>query len=258
MQVANTPKSLKNLIAITAVLSLLCPLVTFFIHHFYATSGPLEWFALSSDVYTKGAIWQLFTYFFIQSTTTEITLSLFINLFLLMFLLWLSGKELYFRLGNIKLIGFYLLAGAISGLTTLLYFYFSHATYAIASSAAPIFAFLVLWIMIFPGMQFQYLFLLKIKAKILLAIVLAIPLLIHLSTGQFALFINELTGIAIGYITAQFFRRPNRQKIVDIEDFESDERFMDRMLDKIAKKGTHSLTANEKRRMDNIARKNRR
>lgn len=259
MQVVHTPKSVKGLIIATTLLTLLCPLVTFFMHHFFAKSGPLEWFSLSYEVFEKGYVWQLLTYFFIQTTTTEITLSLFINLFITMFLLWLCGKELYFRFGNLKFTCYYLLAGLVSGLTALLYFYFSHATYAIASSTAPLFACLVLWIMIFPGMQFHYLFLLKVNAKVLLCILLAIPLLIHLSTGQFALFLNELTGIAFGYLTSYFLMtRPKGRNVVDLEDYESDEDFMDRMLDKIAKGGANSLSVKERKRMEAISRKNRR
>lgn len=249
------PKSVKTLIILTAICSLICPLFTFFFHY-YGYSGPLEWFSLSFAGLSQGWLWQLLTYFFIQSTTPAIHLSLFFTLFFSLFLLWFAAKDIVLRFGNVKFTLFYLSAGLFAGIISGIYLYFSHSPAILATSAAPIFASVMVWTLLFADLQFHYFFLIRVKARYLVAILFAVPLLIHLSTGDFALFINEVAGIFWGYIAGVFFfKLPPLFSFKKERKVEEEDIFMDRMLSKIAKSGLHSLSAQERLRMDAISKR---
>lgn len=264
-----TPKSVKILIWTTILISLLSPILTFALNHYAKISGPSQWFILSRWGLLRGWLWQPFTYFFVHSPGVGISLTLLISLFFHMLLLWFSGSEIDLRFGTRSFILFYLGGGVFAGILSAaaLLLFSSHA--AVLGSGPPIYALLIVWTMLYPDLQLFFLFLIRIKSKWLVAIFLGIVLLINLSYGQFIPFLADVFGILWGFIIGKIvWKLPNpfpitlpkrkgsggSQKIIDITVFhESDEAFMDRMLDKIAKKGEDSLTRRERERMKKIS-----
>ncbi len=276
MQVHKTSVSVKVLIALTIGISLLSPIVTFILNHYFQLAGPAQWFSLSRMGLLEGWLWQPLTYFFIQSAGIGISVSLLISLFFLMFLLWFTASEIDFRFGSRSFILFYLSAGIVSGLVaTAALFAFSIQS-VVVGSGPPIFALVMLWAMLYPDLELYFFFLLKVKAKWLVALLLGIAFLIDLSYGEFILFLANLTGVIWGFVMGKLvWKLPNPYplnlelpkwrkkrgsgKIIDISVIhESDDAFMNRMLDKISKKGQQSLTRREKDRMKKISEKRKR
>jgi membrane associated rhomboid family serine protease len=271
MQQLETPKTLKTLIIATCCISLLYPLISFLLFHFFAVPDATNWLPLSLYGLERGWAWQVLTYFFIQTSGTHISLSLFISLFFVMFLLWFAGKEVVSRFGARRFLILYLGSGILAGLVGAACLYlFSDQTSIVGSSSA-VFATLVVWAMLYADLHLYYFFIFRIKAKILIGILFVIPLVLHLATGAFALFFTELTGIIAGYIfgltlfgLSPLFEmkwkshKKQSSKVIDIGTLiDDDEAFMDRMLAKIARLGESSLSPKERSRMDAISRKKR-
>lgn len=270
-----TPKTVKWLIAIIVVVSILSPLATYFLQHYSNLPGPGAWFSLSLSGLKKGWLWQPLTYFFLQTAGMGISISLLISLFFLMFLLWFSGSEIHFRFGANQFILFYLSAGTVAGLVSSVALWLFSSQAVLFGSSPPIYALLIVWAMLYPNLELFFFFLIRIKAKWLVALYLVFALMIDLSYGNFIAFIADLTSILWGFLIGRFvWKLPNpyplnleirmgkskkprtEDKIIDISVFqESDDAFMDRMLDKIAKTGEASLTKRERDRMKKISNK---
>lgn len=267
-----TPKSVKSLIWIIVLASLLSPIATFLFNHYLQITGPSQLFALSRWGLERGWIWQPFTYFFIHSVGIGISLSLLISLFFHMLLLWFAGSEIDLRFGARSFILFYLGAGLISGIFSAAALLLFSSQSIVVGSGPAIYALVMLWAMLYPDLELYFFFLLRIKAKWIAALFLGIALLVSLSYGQFIPFFADLVGICWGYtvgrivwklpnpypLNIEFPKRPKKRggsgKIIDISVMqESDDAFMDRMLDKIARKGKESLTRRERERMKKIS-----
>lgn len=267
-----TPRSVKFLIWITAILSILAPITTYILQHYFQLSGPGNWFSLSLPGIKQGWIWQPLTYFFFHTTGVGISLSFLFALFFHLLLLWFAGSEIAFRFGTKAFLLFYFGAGLFSGLISLILLFLFSSSAVIVGSGPPVYALLMLWAMLYPDLELFFLFLIRIKAKWLVALFLGLALVINLSYGQFIPFVADFCGILFGFVVGRFvWKLPNPfplnlefpkrgvkkgGKIIDISVFqESDEAFMDRMLDKIAKLGEESLTKREKERMKKISEK---
>lgn len=268
-----TPKSVKWLIAITAAISILSPLVTYFLAEFFNLPGPGAYFSLSLNGLKQGWFWQPLTYFFLHSAGVGISLSLLISLFFHMFLLWFSGSEIDFRFGPKALLLLYLTAGLFAGIIAALALYFFSAQAVLVGSGPPVYALLTIWAMIYPELELYFFFLIRIKAKWLVALYLGFALIVNISYGQFIPFLADLAGMLYGFAAGRLvWKLPNPfplnldipfgkkqpkkgdDKIIDISVFqESDDAFMDRMLDKIAKEGEGVLTKRERDRMRKIS-----
>ncbi|MFZ0565402.1 MAG: rhomboid family intramembrane serine protease [Chlamydiales bacterium] len=265
-----TPKSVKFLIILTAVLSFVSPIVTFILQRYFQIAGPQQWLSLSLWGIKQGWFWQPFTYFFIHSVGLGISLSLLFSLFFHMFLLWFSGSEIANRYGAKTFILFYLSAGLVAGLISLICLLVFSSQSVVVGSGPPVYALLMAWAMLYPELEIYFFFFIKVKAKWLVAIFLGLALLISLSYGQFLPFIADLVGIAWGFTIGRLvwhlpnpyplnldfskMHRSRENKIIDINVFqESDDAFMDRMLEKIATKGEKSLTRRERERMRKIS-----
>jgi membrane associated rhomboid family serine protease len=266
----HTPKSVKWLIALIICCSILSPILTFILRHYFDFTGPGAWLSLSWTGLRKGWLWEPFTYFFIQATGEGISISFLISLFFQMLLLWFTGSEIVYRYGNKAFLLFYLGGGLFCGLiaTAALFLFSSGST--IVGSGPPINSLLMLWTMLNPELQLFFFLFIRIKAKWLILVYLCFILLVNLSYGMFIPFLAELCGIIWGFLVGKvFWKLPNpyplnlnfqtdkkkqNGKIIDISAFqESDEAFMDRMLDKVAKKGEGSLTKRERERMQKIS-----
>jgi len=271
-----TPKSVKILIWIIVLTSLLAPIVTFALNHYFKIPGPSQWFALSNWGLLQGWLWQPITYCFIHSAGVGISLSLLISLFFHMLLLWFSGSEIDHRFGTRSFILFYLGGGLIAGIISAAALLLFSSQSVVIGSGPPIYALLMVWAMVYPDLELSFFFFLRVKAKWLVAIFFGITLLINLSYGQFIPLLADVCGILWGFLIGRLvwklpnpyplnFNLPKRKKgdgsnkIIDISVMqEKDDAFMDRMLDKIAKKGEGSLTWRERERMKKISERKRR
>ncbi|NGX61932.1 MAG: hypothetical protein K940chlam9_01423 [Chlamydiae bacterium] len=267
-----TPKVLKWLLAITVTTSLLAPIVTFFLNHSFNIPGPLQWFSLSLWGLLQTWLWQPLTYFFIQSNSTEITLSLFFSLLFWMSLLWITGKEIILRYGTSSFLLFYLGGGIFTGLLSWLAQWLFSSQQVVYGSGPPVFATLLLWTMLFPNLELFFFILIRIEVRWLVAILVGLTLLIHLLHGEYFPLLADLFGLLWGFSIGKLvWKLPNpyplpqkkgqgpqsrEGKIINITPFqESDEEFMDRMLDKISRHGESSLTSHERSRLDRISKK---
>lgn len=270
---SKTPKSIKWLIILTVIISLLSPLATYLFEHFARLPGPGAWLSLSLIGLKQGWLWQPFTYFFLHSAGIGISISLLISLFFHMFLLWFSGSEIDSRFGSKGVVWLYLSAGAFAGLLTALCLYLFSSQAVLVGSGPAVNALLIIWAMLHPELDLFFFFLIRLKAKWIVALYLGFALLINLSYGQFIPFLADFFGILYGFIIGRLVwklpnpyplnldfaaKKPKRKneedKIIDITVFqESDDSFMDRMLDKIAQEGESSLTKRERDRMKKIS-----
>ncbi|MCC5832867.1 MAG: rhomboid family intramembrane serine protease [Chlamydiales bacterium] len=267
-----TSRSVRVLIWITVVLSLLSPIATFLLNHYLHILGPSQWFALSRWGLERGWLWQPLTYFFIHSDGIGISLWLLISLFFHMFLLWFTGSEIEQRFGARSFILFYLSAGLIAGIFSAGALLLFSGRSIVVGSGPAVYALVMLWVMFYPDLELYFFFLIRIKAKWLVGLFLSIALLISLSYGRFTPFFADLVGICWGFAIGRIVwklpnpyslnlelpkrrkKRSRSEKIIDISVMqESDDAFMDRMLDKIASKGEESLTRRERERMKKIS-----
>lgn len=269
-----TPRSVRWILWITIWTSLLAPVSTFVVEHYFSLPGPAAWLPLSLAGLKQLWLWEPITYFFLQSAGVGITFSFLISLFFLMLVLWFTGSEISSRFGNAGLALLYIGAGITAGLIAMgALFLFSSQSVLVGSGPA-VNALVMVWAMLYPDLELFFFFLIRVKAKILVALYLGLTLLIHLSYGEFIPFIADLTGIVWGFLIGHFVwklrnpfplnleissRRKNPikdDKIIDISVFqEEDEAFMDRMLDKINEHGEESLTQRERERMRKISTK---
>jgi hypothetical protein len=276
MGLHQTPKSVKWLIALTLFTSILAPIITFFLEHYLHLPGPSVWFSLSLFGLKQGWLFQPLTYFFLQTAGIGISVSLLISLAFYMFLLWFAGSEIDFRFGTKGFLLLYFSAGILSGIIAALFLFLFSSQAVLVGSGPCINALMIILAMIYPDLELYFFFIIRIKAKWLIASYLLLALVINLSYAQFIPFLADLTGIIWGFLVGHFvWKLPNpyplnlafpkrkqkkksADKIIDISVFqENDEAFMDRMLDKIAKRGEISLTKRERERMHKISERKR-
>lgn len=266
-----TPKGVKLLIWLTVLTTLLSPIFTFLFNHFFHMSGPSQWFALSGWGLRQGWLWEPFTYAFIHTAGVGISLSLLISLFFHMLLLWFFGSELHFRFGARAFFLFYLGGAAIAGILSAAALLLFSGLSVIVGCTPPLYALLIVWAMLYKDLELSLLFLLRAKVKWVVAIFLGISLLIDLSYGELIPLLADVIGIIWGFSIGRFVwklpnpyplnlafpkrkKRNQSNKIIDLGVMrESDQDFMDRMLDKISKNGQESLSKRERERMNKIS-----
>lgn len=273
----HTPKSVKILIWITVITSLLSPILTFILNHYFHLSGPSQWLALTKWGLNLRYLWEPITYFLIHSSGVGISLSLFLSLAFNMVLLWFTGSEIATRFGARSFILFYLGAALFAGLIAAGAIVLFSSESVLLGSGTPILALLMAWAMIYPDLELYFFFLLRIKAKWVVAILLGFALLSSLSYGSFIPLLADLSAILWGFLIGRLIwklpnpyplnlhlrkrtkkRERSSGKIIDISVMqESDDAFMDRMLDKIAKRGESALNATERERMNKISKRKR-
>ena len=272
-----TPPSVKWLIWVTSVVSFVSPLTTYFLAHYLYLPGPGAWLSLSLDGLYQGWVWQPFTFFFLQTAGVGISLSLLMSLFFHMLLLWFAGSEIAERFKNKGLILFYLGAGLAAGMMSSLFMYLFSSQSVLVGSGPPVYALVTLWAMLYPDLELFFFFVIRIKAKWLVAIFLGLSLITSISYGEIIPFIATVTSIIWALLIGRFvwklknpfplnldlpFKKKSgksrEDKIIDITSFqEEDDAFMDRMLEKIARNGEASLTSRERSRMETISKRKR-
>ena len=259
----STPLSLKILLGATLLTSLFS--------HFLA-----PYLVLTSN----HSFWQLFTYPLIHPFPSAL-LHLAFNLYLL----WTFGASLIERIHAPRFFILYFgasLAGALSALAAMTLF---SSALPLFGSTTPIFALLIAWTLLNPGARLLLFFSVPLKAQNLLLILIALSLIVDLSSAQWPSLFAGVGAILFSYLftilacrarsTFSFLspletillralektthwnkKGPRQSKIYDIQSGEpllSDDEFMDTMLARISLQGEGSLTPEEKRRMQKIS-----
>ncbi len=215
-------------------------------------------------VWSKGFVWQLFTYMFIHGS--------FMHIFMNMFVLWMFGMELERHWGKKEFLKYYLVTGIGSGLITFLFSLTSPIPVVGASGA--IYALLLAFAMMFPDRKIYIYFLFPVKAKYFVLVIGLITFFSSFnSVGSGISHLTHLGGLIIGYLyfrRARLFsdikavfkrlnipnpfkkiiRKVDKDKKEDFSTFKTDETMreqVDIILDKISRNGYDSLTEQEKR-----------
>lgn len=259
--------------------------------------GPEELLSLSWGGLKQYFLWQPLTYLFIQDGSGQgITITFLVMLFLSMYILWIFGSTLQERLGTARFLGLYLVSGILSGLAAIFVMPLVGHYTVLAGPSSALLAIFMMWTMCNPESELLFFFLLPVKTRWLLAILLGAILLGSLSSGDIVSMTYYLTGPFFGYlygllgfglqspyafthkfdqavldIRSRFLEKLTREKPAIVEpktkiyDFKSgepvldDDAFVDAMLTKISQYGEKSLTSAERKRMDQIsARKSKR
>jgi len=143
------------------------------------------------DVLTKGYVWQLFTYMFVHGG--------FGHLFWNMFVLWMFGMEIENYWGKHQFYKFYFITGIGSGLVTLLFS--ANSQIPVVGASGAIYGVLVAFAMLFPERQIYFYFLIPIKAKFFVAIMVVITFFSTLVPGTSNVsHLTHLGGLVIGYL----------------------------------------------------------
>jgi membrane associated rhomboid family serine protease len=214
-------------------------------------------------VWSKGYVWQLFTYMFIHGG--------FAHIFWNMFVLWMFGTELEATWGSREFYKYYFITGTASGLITFLFSLNSGIPVVGASGA--LYAVLVAFALLYPNRLIYFYFLIPIKAKYFVLIMGVITFISSFSPGTSQVsHLTHLGGLVVGFLYLRrlsIFRKVNIRlpKVRFDNPFKSfvrktkkspepprDNRYdtdqtlreeVDRLLDKINRQGYQSLTKEE-------------
>lgn len=266
MQVRRTP-ILTMLIVLTVAVTLITPILSFLLWHFWKISITSTLLPLSLAGIERGFFWQLLTYPLVHTVAMSLSVSLFITLAFQMLLLAFFGGAIVSELRAKRFLILYAGSTVIAGSIALLVMWLLGVAPPLVGSSPPILALLVVWTMLFPNLTLTFFFLVRFPATAALYTLLGLYLLFDLLAWHLPTFAADAAGALSGLLLGRYlfklpfpfhFRKRRSSKIIDIgEIHEEDDAFMDRMLDKIGKRGEKSLTKKERDRMHSISRKKR-
>lgn len=254
----------------------------------------LSWWGLK-NYFIWQPLTYLFSY---HTGEQGINLSFISDIAFNMFLLWVFGSDLVNRMSKNSFLKFYFLSGIFSGLVSLLFMPITHRYGIISGAMPSIISLMILWTLMNPNSRLFLFFLIPIKAKWLTFGLVGSMILLSLSRvdmihfflysasalfGYFyALLVRDIHGpfpslykfelMAIRFfgkiksLLKPFFGKSSMKgkkasTVVDFstgQDEMSDEKFIDKMLEKISKTGESSLSWQERERMKRISEKKQR
>ncbi len=219
-------------------------------------------------VWSRGFIWQLFTYMFIHGGLGHI--------FWNMFVLWMFGSEIESVWGKKEFYKYFFITGIGSGIITLLFSL--NSTIPVVGASGAIYAVLVAFALMFPDREIYLYFLFPIKAKYFVLIMGVITFFSSFNRGASQIsHLTHLGGLLIGYLYIRKFRgmsaiqlhfpkirfpkmkSPFKNIIRKVEknapppikrNYETDQTLreeLDRLLDKINISGYDSLSESERK-----------
>jgi len=275
---AYTPSIIRQLITLICCVTVACAFLDSFLVTYLGFSLQ-RFLSLSAAAANKLYVWQPLSYIFLLQAGGGLTFGLIISLFFQMYLLWMMGSNIAERYGTNSFLKLFFGSGLMAALLALPIYMSSPYIFPYAGPTACLFAIFLVWAYMHQESVLLLFFIFPIKAKWLLAGGLGLTLLIFLSGGYPISLIMLLIGVIFGYVYAvyfkglkspypflatvdQFFQEGARkQKGTKIFDFktgqpvETDEEFLDRILEKISRKGKQSLTKAEQARLDKISRR---
>lgn len=281
-----TPWGIRFLIFITCLVSILCALTVPIMTNIYGLPGAGWLLSLSWTGYQSYYYWQLFSYLFVENgNLAGITFFFLLTLAFDMYILWVMGTSILESVGTAPFMRFYFLSGLMAAIAALIAMGITGQHPILSGPTPAILALLMVWAMKNPENELMLYFLIPVKAKWLMAIIVGSILLINLSQLAWVSLAFYVAGPLFGYAYAVLFWEmegpfaftkifdkildkfgslirtgKNKAKIFDIRTGEpplDDEAFIDAMLAKIARKGEQSLTWNERKRLDAISTKKR-
>lgn len=213
----------------------------------------------------RGHVWQLVTYIFLHGG--------FLHLLLNMFSLFLLGPALERAVGSRQFLVIYLLSGVLGGLGWLLISFHAHALCVGASGA--VFGVLGAYAALFPHQRITllvfYLFPVTMKAWVAVSILAVIQLILVTSPGVGGIaYAAHLAGGLAGwaYALVAFRRDAVRETLDGMASRRAEARRehasraavadrveVDRILDKIANQGIHTLSERERRLLEKASRR---
>lgn len=228
----------------------------------FGLDGMLAWnFGLVPVSFFAGKVWQLFTYMFLHASMGHI----FFN----MLALWMFGSVLERTWGSREFIKYYLLTGIGGGLCYALFN--MHSPVPTVGASGAIYGLLTAYAVLFPEATLLFMFVIPVKAKWLALIFCGIEFLSSFGQGSGVAHLAHLGGMVIGYVYLKRGRiiprswsnalsdwkerREEREQRRELEDMDKIRREVDDLLDKINREGMNSLTAAERRRLDDASRK---
>jgi len=209
-------------------------------------------------------LWQIFTYMFLHGGLFHLLINLFV--------LWMFGKPIERAWGTISFLKYYFACGLGAAIFILVTSLNSRIP-AVGASGA-IYGILVAFAMLYPDSIIYLYFLFPIKAKHFAILIGAIAFLGGISAGKSNIaHFGHLGGLLVGYVYLKFpvwkyrlrpgnmfafLRLPKislkRRKNYKAKSDKIEER-VNEILDKILLHGVDSLTAEERRIMDEYSRK---
>ena len=226
----------------------------------------LHWFGLTPVlVLQEHHYWQVFTYQFLHGGVFHWLLN--------MFILWTIGGLLEHQWGTAYFVRFCLLTGVGAALVILLLA--PQGTIPVIGLSATLFGLLVAFAMLYPHSVMYLYFVIPVKAWQAAALFAFIEFLAALKGRNAALTaIAHLSGMTLGYLYIRFGTRVDGgasrlvgraktllpvirwTKGVPLEEVTDDlVAEVDRILDKVSRKGAESLTPKEKEIMDRYTRR---
>lgn len=271
----HTPDSLKILLLLTGILSILSSLI-----------HPLhDFLALSAQTLSHLHLWQFITYLWTDPYAQGLSLPFFIHLGFTLYLLWIFGTSLMEKSQKL-FFSLYFGGGLVAGLAVYAVMALFHLPDHLGGSSTALYSLLVGWVILFPEAELLLFFAIPFKARWLILGLLGINLMIDLSSRDWIHLTSYVSAILFAYVyliliekehspfaglqsferslhrfreKVLFFERTKKQKGAKIYDFHSgqpmdaDEEFMDQMLARISKQGEDSLSPAEKKRMQQIS-----
>ena len=204
----------------------------------------------SSNVWPR--VWQPLTYLFIHKD--------FLHVFFNMFVLWMFGSELESIWGRRSFLKYYFLTGIGSGLVWLA-LNITNANYVLAGASGAVYGVLLAFGMMFPNRTVYLYFLLPIKVKYLVMILVATEFILSMNSASDISHITHLSAVLIGFIYLRYhwtwngikssirkyfaelsftIKHKNEIKRVKLQQE------VDHILDKINKVGYDALSKEEK------------
>lgn len=275
-----TPRSIKFLLLITLFTSLLWTVFTRFFPQFSLHYlAPV--FMLSKSALTKGYLWQLFTYPFVQPIFGSVSFNYILDLGFKLYLMWVFGSSLIELKGEKSFMKLFFSGIIFSGAVTAASMNLLEFSAPYMGSHSAIYVILVSWMMLNPYAKVYLFFTIPLNVSIVVLGVWSVNLFLSLMELNLPTFFAYLSSGLYGYLYSvifyqayspflllrsfesiiqnkKWFRKKRKASVYDFktgQKLPDDEVFMDAMLDKIAKKGRSSLTKDELERMDKIAKK---
>jgi len=191
-----TPNGIRLLLVINCVVFLLTEFSGFKFELF-------QMFGLvPSAIWQSGRIWQPITYLFMHGG--------FLHLVVNLFVLWMFGRELERRWGEMRFLRYYFITGLGAGLVTCIFQL--NSVIPVVGASGAIYGVLLAFGLLYPDRKVYLYFIVPIKMKYFIGILAAVAFFASLSPGESPVsHLTHLSGMVIGFIYLHYW--PQKSKL---------------------------------------------